>query len=94
MAETRPTNRGVQALQQPWEQGWQPADGPAPQSAHVETKVTGEATYHLWKNADGIETIQKNNAQYFRVSPGAFATIPSAERLGSHHNMAGPKHQT
>jgi hypothetical protein len=80
-------------MEQSWEQGWEPADGPAPQSERVATKATGEATYHLWKNDQGIETIQKN-ASYYRVSPGAFNTIPTAESLGSHHKTAGPKHQT
>jgi hypothetical protein len=71
-------------VEQPWECGWQPVAEPAQQSTCVATKVRNDVTYHLWKNEQGEETIQKN-AQYFRVSPGAFNTIPSDETLGTGH---------
>jgi hypothetical protein len=78
-------------LQQPWETGWRSVDGPAPQSERVDTKVVQHVTYHLWKNNDGEETIQKN-AAYYRVSPGAFNTIPTADHLGV--GNGGHNHQT
>ena len=78
-------------MQQPWEAGWQPVEGPAPQSDKVQTKVVMDAVYHLWKNQNGIETIQKD-ASFYRVSPGAFNTIPSEANLGIGGGV--PKHQT
>lgn len=80
-------------MQQPWETGWRRADGPAPQAEMVATKVHNDATYHLWKSPDGAERIQKNS-EYFEVSPGAFNTIPTQERLGASPRIAGPKDQT
>ena len=67
-------------MQQPWETGWRRADGPAAEAEIVATKVHNEATYHLLKGPDGTEMIQKNS-EYFAVSPGAFNTIPTQERL-------------
>jgi len=69
----------VFALEQmPWEQNWQSVQGPATQSQRVATKVVQDVTYHLWKNQQGEETIQRN-ADFYRVSPGAFNTIPTKE---------------
>lgn len=78
-------------MQQPWEAGWQSTDSPAPQSQRVDTKIIQGTTYHLWKNQQGVETIQKE-AEYFRVSAGAFNTIPTESHLGLGHGV--PKHQT
>ncbi|HYF92477.1 MAG TPA: hypothetical protein VD969_09515 [Symbiobacteriaceae bacterium] len=77
--------------QQPWETGWQPVDGPAAMSERVATKVVQDATYHLWKNRQGEETIQKN-ARYYRVAPGAFNTIPTEEHgPGVGHGVTADK---
>lgn len=84
---------GVVELEQPWETGWQPVDGPAPQSSRLDTKVVNENTYTLWKSPDGIETIQKG-ADYYRVSPGAFNTIPPEEHFHRKQRTPGHKGQT
>lgn len=68
-------------MHQPWETGWKATDGPAPGSERVDIKVVHGSTYSLWKNQQGVETIQKD-AQYFCVSPGAFNTIPYDSNVG------------
>jgi len=73
----------------PWETGWEPADRPAPNSTRVGTKILTFTTYHLWKNANGEETIQKDNA-FYRVSPGAFNTIPTDASLGATSGATSP----
>jgi hypothetical protein len=73
-------------VQRPWETGWEPAEGPGAQASLVGTKVINETTYHLWKDSQGNEMIQKNN-EFYQVSPGAFATIPLADNLGTNQTF-------
>ncbi len=80
-------------MHQPWETGWELVNEPAPQSQKVETKVLQNSTYNLWKSPDGTETIEKNGL-YFRVSPGAFNSIPQGDSLGIGRSIAHSKSTT
>lgn len=78
-------------MQNSWEADWESVDSLAPDSHRIATKVVQDVTYHLYKNNQGVETIQKN-AQYFRVSPGAFNTIPTREHgPGVGHGVTADK---
>lgn len=78
-------------MEHPWEADWKSVENPAPESHRVATKVVADQTYHLWKNQQGVETIQKN-AHYYQVSPGAFNTIPTGEHgPGVGHGVTADK---